>query len=323
MDVAKILIIRFSSIGDIVLTTPVVRALKRDAEAEVHYITKKKFADVLINNPNVDKIFTFEREITEILSQLKTEKYDYLIDLHKNFRSARLKQALNIPSKSFNKLNIEKWLRVALKFDILPKVHIVDRYFEAVKFLNLNYDGQGLDYFITDNDKKAVEHLPVSCNKGYVSLVVGGAHYTKQITTDQIIKLVNLSPLPVVLLGGKSDSEKAEEIIKSTGDKAFDATGKFSLNQSAALVEGAEKVITSDTGLMHIAAAFGKEIVSLWGNTIPEFGMYPLFPKGDEGKSKILEMKNLRCRPCSKIGFDKCPKGHFKCIKNIDLGSVF
>ena len=320
---AKILIIRFSSIGDIVLTTPVVRALKRDAHAEVHFITKKKFADVLNHNPNIDTVYTFENEITEVLPQLKSENYDYLIDLHKNLRSARLKNALNIPSRTFNKLNVEKWLRVVLKFDILPKVHIVERYFEAVKFLNLKYDGQGLDYFITNEDRKAVDRLPDSHKNGYMAFVIGGAHYTKQIPEEQLIKLINDSPMPVVLLGSKADSKKAGIILKSTGEKAFDATGQFSLNESAAIIERAKKVITSDTGLMHIAAAFGKEIISVWGNTIPEFGMYPLLPKGEEGKSKIMEVKGLRCRPCSKIGYDRCPKGHFKCMVDIDLKSVW
>jgi len=320
--VVKILIVRFSSIGDIVLTTPVVRALKHGIQAEVHFITKKKFAGVLNHNPNIDKIYVFEKEITEVLPQLKSENYDYLIDLHKNLRSTRLKNALNIPSRTFNKLNIEKWLRVVLKFDILPKVHIVERYFEAVKFLNLKYDGQGLDYFITEEDRKAVERLPDVYKNGYITFVIGGAHYTKQIPEKQIIEFVKSSPLPVVLLGSKADSEKAGVITNSIGEKAFDATGVFSLNESAAIIEKAEKVITSDTGLMHIAAAFGKEIVSVWGNTIPEFGMYPLLPDGEESKSKIIEVKNLRCRPCSKIGYDRCPKGHFKCMVDIDLKAV-
>ena len=321
--VAKILIVRFSSIGDIVLTTPVVRVLKHDAQAEVHFITKKKFVDVLSHNPNIDKVYTFENEITEVLSQLKSENYDYLIDLHKNLRSARLKNALNIPSRTFNKLNVEKWLRVVLKFDILPKIHIVERYFEAIKFLNLKYDGQGLDYFITDKDRKALEKLPESHQKGYHVFVIGGAHYTKQIIDTQLIELAKLSALPVVLLGGKADIEKANSIEKAVGEKVFNATGKFSLNESAALLEKAQKVITSDTGLMHIAAAFHKEIISFWGNTIPKFGMYPLLPKGEEEKSKIMEVEGLRCRPCSKIGYNRCPKGHFKCMVDIDLKAVW
>ena len=306
-----------------VLTTPIVRALKINAGAEVHYVTKKKFADVLIHNPHIDKLLTFESEITEISAKLKSEHYDYIIDLHKNLRSARLKNMLNVPFHSFNKINVEKWLRVVLKFDVLPKVHIVDRYFEAVKFLNLKYDGKGLDYFITDKDRKALEKLPESYQKGYHVFVIGGAHYTKQIIDTQLIELAKLSTLPVVLLGGKADVEKAKTIEKTVGEKVFNATGKFSLNESAALLEKAQKVITSDTGLMHIAAAFHKEIISLWGNTIPEFGMYPLLPKGEEEKSKIMEVEGLRCRPCSKIGYDRCPKKHFKCMKEIDIEEVW
>lgn len=318
----KILILRFSSIGDIVLTTPIVRALKLHAEAEVHYVTKKKFADVLIHNPHISKLFTFENEITEIAAKLKSEHYDYIIDLHKNLRSARLKNILKIPSHSFNKINIEKWLRVNLKLDILPKVHIVERYFEAVKFLGLKYDGRGLDYYISDEDRKVFKKLPESHQKGYYALVIGGAHFTKQITEKQLIELAKISTLPVVLLGGKADMEKANTIKNAIGEKVYDVTGKFSLNESAALVERAQKVITSDTGLMHIAAAFHKEIISFWGNTIPEFGMYPLLPEGEEEKSKIMEVKGLRCRPCSKIGYDHCPKKHFKCMKEIEYSKL-
>ena len=320
---AKVLIIRFSSIGDIVLTTPIVRALKLEAGVEVHYITKRKFANVLAHNPYIDKVLTFENEITEIATQLKSQRYDYLIDLHKNLRSARLKQMLHVPSHSFNKLNIEKWLRVVLKFEILPHIHIVERYFEAVKFLGLKYDGQGLDYFINDDDRKSLEKIPESHQKAYNAFVIGGTYYTKQITDKQLIEMAKLSPLPVVLLGGKADMEKAKIITDAVGNKVYDAVGKFSLNESSAIIEKADKVITSDTGLMHIAAAFGKEIISFWGNTIPEFGNYPLLPKGEEGKSKIMEVKNLRCRPCSKIGYSQCPKGHFKCMEEIDLSGVF
>lgn len=320
---AKILIARFSSIGDIVLCSPLIRALKQDESNSIHFVLKKKFEAVMQNNPYIDKLYSFKNEITEIITQLKAEKYDYIIDLHNNLRSSRLKYFLRTNSRSFNKLNIEKWLLVNLKIDALPKVHIVERYFDTVRFLGVKYDGRGLDYFITDEDRNAVNLLPGKFKNGYNVLVVGGAHFTKQITEIQLIQLVKLSPLPIVLLGGNEDVEKAKKIAFSAPEKVFNACGEFSLNQSAAIIEKAEKVISSDTGLMHIAAAFRKEIISFWGNTIPEFGMYPLLPDGEESKSKILEIKNLRCRPCSKIGFNKCPKTHFKCITEIDLKMVF
>ncbi|OIO99730.1 MAG: glycosyl transferase [Bacteroidetes bacterium CG2_30_33_31] len=319
----KVLIVRFSSIGDIVLTSPIIRALKLDAGIEVHFVLKSKYAPVLINNPYVDKLYTFENEITEILSELKQEHYDHIIDLHKNLRSMRLKQTLGVNSQSFNKINIEKWLKVNLKINALPEVHIVERYFDTIKFLDVKYDGKGLDYFVNDEDRKAVKLLPENFKNAYNVFVVGAAHFTKQITEEQLIKLANLSPLPVVLIGAKEDMAKAKSIAMAAGNKVFDTCGKLSLNQSAAIVESAEKVITPDTGFMHIAAAFSKNIISFWGNTIPEFGMYPLLQQEAEGTSKIMEVKNLNCRPCSKIGFEKCPKKHFKCMRDIDLENIF
>jgi len=122
-------------------------------------------------------------------------------------------------------------------------------------------------------------------------------------------------------LGGKEDFEKGERISNSIGENVFNACGKFNINQSASLVKQAKKVITNDTGLMHIAAAFRKDIISLWGNTIPEFGMFPYMP-GDENKSHILEVKDLSCRPCSKLGYKSCPKKHFDCMQKIDVDEI-
>ena len=120
----------------------------------------------------------------------------------------------------------------------------------------------------------------------------------------------------MVLLGGKEDAATAEQVYQFHKNKTLNLCGKLNLNQSASIIQQANKVITSDTGLMHIAAAFKKDIISLWGNTIPEFGMGPYLA----GKnSQILEVKNLSCRPCSKLGYKKCPKGHFKCMNDIDI----
>ncbi len=150
---------------------------------------------------------------------------------------------------------------------------------------------------------------------------IGGNHNTKIYPVEKIIEACREIKSPVILLGGKEDLEKGEEIKKAIGDRIFNACGKFNINQSASLVQQADKIVTNDTGLMHIASAFKKEIISLWGNTIPEFGMYPYMP-GNENKSTILEVKNLKCRPCSKLGYKKCPKKHFDCMNKIDTSSI-
>ncbi len=317
----KILIIRFSSIGDIVLTTPVVRCIKKQIpNAEIHFLTKTNFVSLVENNPYVSKIYSIKDKVAEVAEALKKENYDVVIDLHKNVRSAQAKRATSSKAFSFNKLNIEKWLLVNLKINKLPNIHIVDRYFETLKTLGVVNDNLGLDYFIPEKDVidiNASFNLPAN---NYHALVVGGSYYTKQIPLNKLQEICALSDKPIVVLGGKEDAATGLQLEKEFPKKVFSACGKFNINQSASIVKQADKVITSDTGLMHIASAFKKDIISVWGNTVPEFGMYPYLA----GKnSKILEVKNLSCRPCSKLGYSKCPKGHFKCMQDINVTEIF
>lgn len=315
----KILIIRFSSIGDIVLTSPVVRCLKQQLNAsEIHFLTKKSFASIVENNHNVDKVFSFEKDVNDVLPELKKENYDWVIDLHHNLRSMQVKRALGKPSKSFNKLNIEKWLLVNLKINRLPNKHIVDRYFETVAHLGVKNDLKGLNFFIDTKNEVAISSLPKEYHNGFIAFVIGAKHNTKKLPAEKIISICKKLNRAVILIGGKEDFETGEKIISNfqlPTSNLYNACGKYNLQQSASLIKQAERVITHDTGMMHIAAAFQKNIISVWGNTVPEFGMYPYMP-GKE--SKIVEVKNLSCRPCSKIGFENCPKGHFKCMNEID-----
>lgn len=314
----KVLIVRFSSIGDIVLTTPVIRCVKQQLPGvEVHFLTKQRFSTVVSHNPYIDKLYTIDEELAEVIPLLKKENYDHIIDLHRNTRTLRLKRALGRPSYSYHKLNWEKFLMVWFKINRLPHRHIVDRYMDTVLPLGVTNDQAGLDYFITSGDEIDIrERLPASFQAGYDALVAGGSYFTKRIPLHQLLEISKNNPRPLVLLGGKEDVEVANQVAMACEDKVLNLCGTLSLNQSASVVRQAFRVITSDTGLMHIAAAYKKEIVSLWGNTIPEFGMGPYMAAES---SKILEVRGLSCRPCSKLGYRKCPKGHFKCMHDIDV----
>ncbi len=318
----KILIIRFSSIGDIVLTTPIIRCIKHQIkDVEIHYLTKKSFSNLLINNPYISKVHCLDNNLNVIMDDLMAENFDYIIDLHKNIRTFRVKMKLKKPSFTFNKLNVEKWLLVKFKINILPKIHIVDRYFNAVKMLGVVNDNKGLDYFIDEKDK--VNTLHENYSKGFVAIVTGGKHNTKQIPENILISICDKTKYPIILLGGKEDYDKSELVrTKSTNKDIINACGSYNINQSASIISQADKVITGDTGLMHIAAAFNKEIISLWGNTVPDFGMYPYLPKGDENKSLIMQVEGLSCRPCSKLGYDKCPVKHFNCMNKINIDTI-
>ncbi len=322
MPSKKILIIRFSSIGDIVLTSPIIRAIKEQlSDAEVHYVTKKANKDLLIHNPYVKKVHVLENNLEDLINGLRKESFDYIVDLHNNIRSFKVKRALkSAKSFTFDKINIRKWLMVNFKINRLPNNHIVDRYFEAIQKLGVQNDQKGLEYFIPPKDEVDVKDLPEDFQKGYVALVIGAKHFTKRIPVEKLQLLCREIDKPIILLGGKEDRNVGSNVIAvAENQHLYNACGNYNINQSASIIKQAEKVITSDTGLMHIATAFNKEIISIWGNTIPEFGMYP-YKTGSQ--SNMIEVKSLSCRPCSKIGYDKCPKGHFKCMMQNDYDKV-
>lgn len=316
MNKIKFLIIRFSSIGDIVLTTPVVRNLKQQVEnVEIHYITKPQFKSILESNPYVDKVHVLKKSLKETVNELKYEHFDYVIDLHRNIRTARFKNRLKTISFSFDKLNKEKWMLVNFKKNNLPDTHIVDRYIDTLKVFDVKNDEQGLDYFIPEKDEVDLKSISEELINGYVGVVVGAYHNTKKLTKEKIIAICKQIDKPILLLGGPDNKEEGEEIKNSIGRNIYNTCGAYNINQSASLVKQANIILTPDTGLMHIASAFKKKIISVWGNTVPEFGMYPYMPHPD---SEIIEIKDLKCRPCSKIGFTQCPKKHFKCINDLD-----
>ncbi len=319
----KILLIRLSSIGDIVLTSPIVRAIKTQlTNVELHAITRKTFQSIYSNSPFIDKVYGVEKSPDEVITSLKAEKYDLIIDLHKNLRSYKLRWALGVKSYSFPKLNWKKYLLVRFKINHMPDMHIVDRYFEAVKPLGVKNDNLGLDFFTSDNDLDQMPEMSVTfMSQPYFSVVIGGNHQTKILPVSKLIGVIKQLPYPAVLLGGKEDWERADEIAAVLKEKVWNACGKLSLGQSAILLKKSVAVLTNDTGLMHIAAAFKKPIVSVWGNTVPGLGMYPYIPQFPERVS-IIENNNLSCRPCSKIGFEHCPKKHFKCMLDLDEKSI-
>jgi heptosyltransferase-2 len=324
----KALIIRFSSIGDIVLTTPVIRCLKQQKDhVEIHYLTKTVFKTLLEANPYIDRLHLLDNDLNPLIEELRLEKFDVIIDLHKNIRTLKVKRALNTLSYSFNKLNLQKWLLVNLKLNLMPDKSIVDRYMETVMPLGVKNDGQGLDYFIPEGLEITNKDLPMSHWAGYVGCVIGGSYNTKRLPAGQWRKFIAAVPFPVMLLGGPEDLEQGRAIAELDPVKVYNSCGKFSLGESALLVRHAKVIVSNDTGLMHIAAAFRKPIISLWGNTSPEMGMYPYFGNHNimdsgSGTGIIMENRTLYCHPCSKLGYNRCPEGHFRCMNSLDMNEL-
>ncbi|MEN8229445.1 MAG: glycosyltransferase family 9 protein [Bacteroidota bacterium] len=317
----KFLVVRFSSIGDIILTTPVVRHLKQQVkDAEIHYLTKSEFTPLLEANPFIDHIHSFGGNLKLCITALKKERIDYIIDLHHNTRTARIKYGLKRMDFSVNKLNWLKWLYVNFKLNRMPDVHMVDRNLETIGSFISEKDEGGLDYFIPEKEEVDLSALPAIYQKGYIGLAIGAQHATKKLPLESLVELCNQMDQPIILLGGPTDKETGEAIVRALPQKKIlNSCGNYNIHQSASLVRQARILITHDTSLMHIGAAFKKKMITIWGNTVPQFGMQPY---RTDPSSLQFEVAGLSCRPCSKIGHQRCPKKHFKCMAEQDLNGI-
>lgn len=311
--IKKVLIVRFSSIGDIVLTTPVIRCLHNQRpDIEIHYLTKDAYQSIITPLKGVSRVHILQNDWKKMIQTLKAERFDLILDLHNNLRSRRLSFSLGIRSNRFRKLNFLKWLFVHFKINRLPKVHVVDRYMKTAESLGVEYDGNGLDFAIPAGTE--IAGLP----QKFIAIAIGAQHHTKKLPLQKLSELCGKLKVPIVLLGGSEDSGVGQTLA-TRFTHVQNYAGACSLAQSALIVQKSELLVSHDTGMMHIGAALKKPIYSVWGNTVPEFGMYPLEP---HPSSRQFEVEELPCRPCSKIGFDSCPKGHFRCMEEQDIPAL-
>jgi len=297
----KVLVIRFSAIGDVLLTFPVVEALQHKyPSAEIHFLTKPSNKAVLeLLSSKVHPRF-LQESLVQTAKQLRGERYDLVIDLHNNLRTFLLQVLLMKGSwKRFRKLNFQKWLFTALKWNALPKVHVVDRYAQAAL---VNPTNVTLAVCDTIN---GMELLPSK----YVAWVLGATFSTKQFPLSKLIETIERLDMPIVLLGGEKENPLASS-LQAHFPSLISLVGKTSLAEAASVLSKANVVVTNDTGLMHLAAFYEKPMVCIWGNTVPAFGMYPY----QSAPVFHAQVSDLSCRPCSKIGHNTCPKGHFDCM---------
>ncbi len=309
----KILVIRFSSMGDIIYTTPVVRCLKKQLpRAEIHFLTKPAFKFIYDNNPYVDQLLLLKPDLSDTIKEIKAGQYNYIIDLHNNLRTALIKIRTGIPSSTYKKQAIRKWLSLKLNLKLVPPVHLVDRYMKTVAFLGVKNDEQPIDYYIKE-DYQLDKLLPVSHRNNYTAFIIGATHFTKRMPNEKIISICRVLNGPVVLLGGNDVKANGDSIAAAIGSKIYNACGITSLDESVFLVSKAANVVGFDTGLTHIAEAFNRPLVSIWGGTAPELlGVQPY-----KVKQVLVAGIELHCRPCSKFGLPACPLGHFKCMNDI------
>ena len=314
----RLLFIRFSAIGDIVLASPALRCAKEQIPGvEIHFLTKKSMKAVSEANPYVDQFHYFDKDLSATIQELKACKFDYIIDLHKNLRTLRIRLALGVPYLSYNKLSVEKFLLTKFQVNRMADRHISMRSVDTLAPLGVSYDGKGLDYFAPSEVNQ-----PVFFPEGYVALVIGASYATKKLPLESLKILCSQIPHPIVLVGGKEEVVDGEALALLDPKRIVNTCGAYSLHESALIVQKAKVVISHDTGMLYIACAFEKNVIAIWGATSPALQVEPVMP--NDSKAQVFQsiVPDLACQPCSNFGTKTCPKGHFTCMKQQDLPEI-
>lgn len=315
-NINSILIIRLSSLGDILLSTPLIRTIKNKfPNVSIDIIVKGQYKDVIYNNPYLRNTYLYDADNrTELLTELKSKNYDLIIDLQNNLHSKNIRSSLPGFVVKFNKKSIKKFLLVRTKINLLKNTgQIPVRYAQTLK--NFELDDQGLDLF-TPNVPSAM----LIKNERYIGICPGSRHFTKMWPKEYYVNLCRKlikDCCQVVLFGGKADRKICAE-IKSEVPEAINLQNEDDILQTAADMKMCTAIYCNDSGLMHTASAVSVPVIVFLGSTIKEFGFTPY-----KNKNVILENSSLRCRPCSHIGRKKCPKKHFKCMLEITPQTAF
>lgn len=309
-DLKKILIIRLSSIGDVLLTTPLIRSIKKqNPNIQIDFVVKSEFFELLKNSPHLTNIYSYSKESTkkkELLNSLKANKYELVIDLQNNNRSREIVYKLDRKTFQFGKNSLKKFLLVHFKINRLKKAPLIPvRYAKAA---GIKLDDEGLEIF-TDN----IADSRLELNEKYIGLCPGAKHFTKRWPKEYFIdlgKMLETSGYKVALFGSADESETIKEIESQLGNPLN--LCNESILQTAANMKMCKAIYTNDSGSMHLSCAVDVPVIAFFGSTVKEFGFYPY-----KNQNVVLEIEDLPCRPCTHIGRNSCPLKHFKCMKEI------
>jgi ADP-heptose:LPS heptosyltransferase len=311
----NVLIVRLSSLGDILLATPLLRSIKKQfTSINIDFLLREQYSDILKFNPYLRSLITLKDNYEELAAIIAQNKYDLIIDLQNNLRSHKLTAKSRAKKVRFKKHDFDKFLLVKFKINRMKDLpQIPARYAESLKGFAL--DDKGLEIFLPPNIKSNLDE-----ENNYIGLAPGSRHFTKMWPSYYFIylcKMLNVNGFKVVLFGGKNDMGICKEITE-----LFPGTINLCNNddilQIAADMKKCKAIVCNDSGLMHTACAAGTPVLAFFGSTVKEFGFTPY-----RNKNLILENNSLSCRPCSHIGRDECPQEHFNCMKEITPQMAF
>jgi len=325
-DPQKILVIRLSSIGDILLTSPLLRSLhRRFPQAQIDFCIKERYADLVKGHPYRRHRVSLAApygwaELRRVRRLIRAEKYDLIVDVHRNLRSLFLRDH-RARIATYAKHYWKRWLLVHAGVNRYREVVPVHRrYMAGLAPWGIQADGQGLEFFLFEEEKayarSRLAELGLDPSVRRIGFAVGAGHATKQWPAEHFIALAGLlaerTTLRIFIFGDDRDRTVARRIAAAIGRAAVDLSGTLNLRETAAMIAAMDLMVTNDSGLMHLAVALGIKTVSIFGCTTRELGFFP-----DAPFNRVVENSGLACRPCTTMGRRRCPKGHFRCMTEV------
>ncbi len=326
MSTSKKLVVRLSSAGDIILTSPLVKLIKeKEPESEIHFVAKSNYSDLIRYNPNISAVHLVQEhvdfeELKTLKRKLLAENFDATLDLQNNFRSIYLRRGTSSQIGVINKEIFKRAALVKMKFNFYSGIRSVALKYAQVYDKTLT-EVPKPEIFYPSNIRNKIDEIWKSTSvegRNSVFLCPGSRHFTKRWPVENWLELARIisGQNQVVLIGGNEDAGICNIIAKIGGINNL--CGKLTMLESTAMLSHADLVVTNDSFLMHAANALGKKIIAIFGSTVKEFGF---FPYGVD--NKILEVSGLSCRPCSHIGGESCPKKHFRCMLGTTPETVY
>ena len=327
----KILIIRLSSIGDILLTTALIRQTRQTfPDAEIDFVVKKKFSELLRYNPNIDNLFEYDdsknTSLLKFVKQFNDRSYDYIFDLHNNFRSIYLRQKISTQKKfHIRKDKLAQTALVKFKWKRYVKLKsIPERYLDVGIQAGIQDDGKGLEIYWKEKvETRVIEHfqkMKIDMTCPAIGISPGAGYFTKQWPIEYFERLIGYintgGSFNIIIIGGDNEIELGKQLNHIPN--VYNFTGKFNILESGVAISKLKGLISNDSGMMHMAAAVHTPVIAIFGSSVKEFGFFPYRAHGF-----VVENKDAKCRPCSHVGKETCPKGHFMCMRDIQPEEVY
>ena len=315
-EVKNILIIRLSSLGDVLLTTPVIRALKAEYPgSSLYFLVKKEYSDAVKFHPDLSKIIEYDNDrLDSIISEIKTANINYVVDLQNNFRSRKVVKLLGVETVKYIKPSLKKFLLSRFGIDLYKKILSIPEMY-AANIPGITLDEKGPDFYLSESGE-----ISSSQEKRIIGICPGAKHFTKRWPANYFIELGNKlvdNGFKVIILGGRDDVDLCNNIAANIHG-SINPEHENNLFNIAADIKNCKLVFCNDSGLMHLATALKVPVITFFGSSVRQFGFAPY-----KSQNSILENNSLSCRPCSHIGKEKCPKKHFDCMKTITPAGAY